>query len=75
MRAAIYARFSSELQDERSIIDQVALARKYAESRGLVVADVCQDAAISGASTIPFAGAGDWEIVTNRRPIRQVKSG
>lgn len=56
MRAAIYARFSSDLQDERSIIDQVALARKYAESRGLIVADVYQDAAISGASTINRPG-------------------
>ncbi len=56
MRAAIYARFSSELQDERSIIDQVAMARKYAESRGLIVADVYQDAAISGASTINRPG-------------------
>jgi site-specific DNA recombinase len=56
VRAAIYARFSSELQDERSIIDQVAMARKYAESRGLIVADVYQDAAISGASTINRPG-------------------
>ena len=56
MRAAVYARFSSELQDERSIIDQVALARKYAESRGLVVTGVYQDAAISGASTINRPG-------------------
>jgi site-specific DNA recombinase len=56
MRAAIYARFSSELQDERSITDQVALARKYAEARGLVVAELYQDAAISGASTINRPG-------------------
>jgi site-specific DNA recombinase len=52
MRAAIYAQFSSDLQDERSIIDQVALARKYAETRGLIATDVYQDAAISGASTV-----------------------
>ena len=56
MLAAIYARFSSELQDERSITDQVALARKYAEARGLVVAELYQDAAISGASTINRPG-------------------
>jgi hypothetical protein len=29
-RAAIYARFSTDLQDERSIEDQVTLCRKYA---------------------------------------------
>lgn len=56
MRAAIYARFSSELQDERSIADQVALARKYADTRGLTVGQTYQDAAISGASTINRPG-------------------
>ena len=56
MRSALYARFSSELQDERSIIDQIALARKYAETRGLAVAEVYQDAAISGASTLNRPG-------------------
>ena len=56
MRAAIYARFSSELQDARSIADQVALARKYADARALVVEKTYQDAAISGASTINRPG-------------------
>ena len=56
MRAVIYARYSSDLQDERSIADQVHLARRYAESRGLAVIAVYQDAAISGASTINRPG-------------------
>ena len=56
MRTAIYARFLSELQDARSITDQVALARKYAEARGLQVSSVYQDAAISGASTLNRPG-------------------
>ena len=56
MRTAIYARFSSELQDARSIADQVALARKYAEARGLQVSNVYHDAAISGASTLNRPG-------------------
>ncbi|MCX8018818.1 MAG: recombinase family protein, partial [Rhodocyclaceae bacterium] len=56
MRAAIYARFSSDLQDERSIVDQIALARRYAETRGLMVAQTYQDAAISGASTLNRPG-------------------
>ena len=37
MRAAIYARFSSELQDERSIVDQISVAKKYVETRGLTL--------------------------------------
>jgi site-specific DNA recombinase len=40
MRAAIYARFSSDLQDLRSIADQVELARRYAEGRSLTVVGV-----------------------------------
>jgi DNA invertase Pin-like site-specific DNA recombinase len=56
MRAAIYARFSSDLQDLRSIADQVDLARRYAETRGLNVVEVYDDAAISGASTLNRPG-------------------
>jgi site-specific DNA recombinase len=52
MHAAIYARFSSDLQVLRSIADQVDLARRYAEIRGLSVVEVYDDAAISGASTL-----------------------
>ena len=56
MHAAIYARFSSDLQDLRSIADQVDLARRYAESRCLSVVEVYDDAAISGASTLNRPG-------------------
>jgi site-specific DNA recombinase len=56
MHAAIYARFSSDLQDLRSIADQVDLARRYAETRGLTVVEVYDDAAISGASTLNRLG-------------------
>jgi len=56
MRAAIYARFSSDLQDNRSITDQVALARRYADTRGLQQINVYEDAAISGASIINRPG-------------------
>ena len=34
MRAAIYARYSSDLQRETSIEDQLAVARRYAEDHG-----------------------------------------
>ncbi len=56
MRTAIYARFSSDLQDNRSIADQIALARKYAETRGLSVAGIYEDAAISGSSVLNRPG-------------------
>lgn len=48
-RAAIYARFSSDRQNDRSIEDQVRLCRERAEAQGWVVADVHADYAISGA--------------------------
>jgi DNA invertase Pin-like site-specific DNA recombinase len=50
MRSAIYARFSSELQDSRSITDQVTLATKYCQSRGFSIVQSFEDAGISGAS-------------------------
>lgn len=48
--AAIYARFSSDLQDESSIDSQVEKCRQFAESNGLTVpADlVFTDSAVSG---------------------------
>lgn len=49
-RAAIYARFSTDLQDERSIEDQVSLCRKYAERESLDVVAVFDDRARSGGS-------------------------
>jgi site-specific DNA recombinase len=55
-RAAIYARFSTDLQSDRSIDDQVALCRAYAESRGWRVAAIFSDRARSGASLFGRAG-------------------
>jgi site-specific DNA recombinase len=49
-RAAIYARFSTDLQSEASIDDQVALCRTYAEREGLAVVATYEDRARSGAS-------------------------
>lgn len=72
MRAAIYARFSSDLQDGRSITDQCALARAYAERNGLqIVAEFC-DAAISGASTINRPGLNDLKYAASRRQFEVV---
>ena len=59
MRVAIYARFSSDLQDVRSITDQVALAREHATRQGWQIAAEFTDAAISGASMVNRPGLGD----------------
>ncbi len=50
MRVAIYSRYSSDLQDPRSIGDQIAAARDHAQRQGWTVVGEFQDAAISGAS-------------------------
>jgi DNA invertase Pin-like site-specific DNA recombinase len=71
-RAAIYARFSSELQDDRSIDDQVALCRAFAERQGWSIAKIYSDAAASGstihrrpqfAQMAADAEAGGFEIM------------
>jgi site-specific DNA recombinase len=59
MRVAIYARFSSELQDVRSITDQVNLAREHAARQGWLVVAEFTDAAISGASMSNRPGLKD----------------
>ena len=52
MRAAIYARYSSESQREESIEDQIFTCRRLAREKGLTVLDdhVYTDYAQSGAS-------------------------
>jgi site-specific DNA recombinase len=71
MRAAIYARYSSENQREASIADQVEVCRRYAERQGWAVTAVYDDAAISGASRmrpgfqrlLADAEAGRFDVV------------
>ena len=50
MRAVIYARYSSDLQSETSIDDQVRLCREHAVRLGLTVEEVYSDYAISGGT-------------------------
>ena len=50
MRAVIYARYSSDLQSQTSIDDQVRLSRERAECDGMTVSDIFTDYAISGGS-------------------------
>jgi site-specific DNA recombinase len=49
-RVAVYARYSSEMQQERSIEDQFALCRDFAARRNWSVTATYADRAISGAS-------------------------
>jgi site-specific DNA recombinase len=51
-RVAIYARFSTDKQDARSIEDQVRRCRAAAAGRGFVVVTEYADAAISGSHTV-----------------------
>ncbi|HAP48452.1 MAG TPA: recombinase family protein [Afipia sp.] len=55
-RAALYARFSSDLQSDRSIDDQFAVCRGRAQRDGLQVVALFEDRAKSGASVFGRAG-------------------
>ena len=52
MRAAIYARYSSDLQSAASLEDQIRLCRAHAERAGWTVTQVFEDRALSGGSVI-----------------------
>lgn len=52
MRTLIYARYSSALQNPRSIADQLAACRKRAAEQGWTILEEFSDAAISGAAGI-----------------------
>jgi site-specific DNA recombinase len=56
LRAAIYARFSSDNQSDKSIDDQIALCRELCQREGFKVVAVFHDRAISGASVINRPG-------------------
>ncbi|MGC1713655.1 MAG: recombinase family protein [Xanthobacteraceae bacterium] len=58
LRAAIYARFSSDLQRDRSIDDQIAVCRDYAARQGFEVVAVFSDRAVTGATRHGRAGIG-----------------
>ncbi len=50
IRAAIYARFSSDLQNDRSIEDQIVLCRSICERSGYEAVATYEDRALSGTS-------------------------
>jgi site-specific DNA recombinase len=49
MRAAIYARYSSDKQSETSADDQARMCLEHAEREGWAVVDIFKDEAVSGA--------------------------
>lgn len=51
-RAVIYARYSTDLQNEKSIDDQIALCRSYCDRNSLIAVETFYDKAKSGASRI-----------------------
>src|SRR3546814_15459728 len=72
IRAALYARYSSDQQNAASIADQQRLCQERAEREGWMIADSYADAAISGSSMIlrpavqkllADAQAGKFDIV------------
>ncbi len=59
MKAAIYARYSTDLQDPRSISDQFAYCREYAARENIEVVRTFADEARSGGSMIQRDGLLD----------------
>ena len=49
MRAVIYARYSTDMQRDASLSDQVELCRRYAVAQGWTLVETYTDAARSGA--------------------------
>ena len=55
-KAVIYARFSTDLQNERSIEDQITLCRAYASRENINITEVYEDRARSGGSIMGRGG-------------------
>lgn len=58
-RGAIYARYSSDLQSDRSVDDQVALCRDFAARNDIEIVGTYDDRARSGASVLGRTGLLD----------------
>src|SRR5579863_869739 len=70
IRAAIYARYSSDLQCPTSIEDQVRKCREYAETHCLMIDDrhIFSDAAISGAAIVNRPRLQSMLAAAERKP-------
>jgi len=56
IRVAIYARFSSDLQSDKSVDDQIAFCRDVCVREGMTVTTVFEDRAVSGSSALNRPG-------------------
>jgi site-specific DNA recombinase len=65
--AALYARFSSDMQKDRSIDDQFAICESYAKRDGLKVVAKFSDRAKSGASLFDRDGLLDLRNAAKRK--------
>jgi site-specific DNA recombinase len=66
-RAALYARFSSDMQKERSITDQFADLEKYAKRERLSIVGQFSDRAKSGGSMLDREGLRDLMASAKRK--------
>ena len=64
-RAVFYARYSTDLQKDRSIDDQVALCREYAARNGLIPGTVYSDRAQTSSSLVGRDGI--MQLMTDAR--------
>ena len=71
LKAVIYARFSTDMQRDASIEDQIRLYKEYAARQGIKVVATYSDRATSGASLMRSgiqsllrdAGTGSFDLV------------
>src|SRR4051812_9163424 len=68
VRAAIYARFSTDLQSDRSIEDQIALCRDWGTRNDFIIVDTFADRARSGTSV--FGRDGLFRLLEDARAGR-----
>lgn len=70
-RAAIYARYSTDLQSDASVEDQIRICEEYAQKQGWKIVNHYKDRAQSGAnllrpgvqSLLADARAGDFDVI------------
>jgi site-specific DNA recombinase len=67
MKAAIYARYSSDNQRDSSIADQIRLCRAFAERQGWTVVEEYADHAVSGATLLRAGFQALMRDALNRR--------
>lgn len=72
MTPAIYARYSTDLQREESIEDQVRSCQRRADQAGLGPAEVFADAGLSGASMARRPGLDDLRAALAARRVSAV---